>query len=225
MGFPLPAAPSPSMSLSMSMSPRWPSRTTLKRPRTEATKADLEPVVDEPATELVAPPAGSAAIATGVYPCRYAGAMMLYPYLHLVGAQAIFATCTGGPARQCRSRRWLAHRPGAGRGTASSHRRSDTGTPRSRSRLTPRAEPQVRSPVRPPRARGRPWSLQSLVASVSSGSATVDSCSCSGSCSGSVLLVAGSPSCTEAGPNRASRTLITEPEHEPEHEHESTVAE
>jgi hypothetical protein len=84
----------------MSMSPRWPSRTTLKRPRTEATKADLEPVVDEPATELVAPPAGSAAIATGVYPCRYAGAMMLYPYLHLVGAQAIFATCTGGPARR-----------------------------------------------------------------------------------------------------------------------------
>jgi len=67
---------------------------------TEATKADLEPVVDEPATELVAPPAGSAAIATGSYPCRYAGAMMLYPYLHLVGAQAIFATCTGGPARR-----------------------------------------------------------------------------------------------------------------------------
>src|ERR1019366_767171 len=67
---------------------------------TEATKADLEPVVDEPATELVAPPAGSAAIATGVYPCRYAGAMMLFPYLHLVGAQGIFATCTGGPARR-----------------------------------------------------------------------------------------------------------------------------
>ena len=67
---------------------------------TEVTMADLEPVVDEPATELVAPPAGSAAIATGSYPCRYAGAMMLYPYLHLVGAQAIFATCTGGPARR-----------------------------------------------------------------------------------------------------------------------------
>jgi hypothetical protein len=63
---------------------------------TEATKADPEPVVDEPATELVAPPAGSAAIATGSYRCRYAGAMMLYPYLHLVGAQTIFATCTGG---------------------------------------------------------------------------------------------------------------------------------
>src|SRR5665647_2177399 len=67
---------------------------------TEATKADLGPVVDEPATELVAPPAGSAVIATGSYRCRYAGAMMLYPYLHLVGAQVIFATVTGGPARR-----------------------------------------------------------------------------------------------------------------------------
>src|ERR1035437_6108209 len=46
---------------------------------TEAIKADLGPVVDEPATELVAPPAGSAAIATGSYRCRYAGAMMLIP--------------------------------------------------------------------------------------------------------------------------------------------------
>ena len=26
--------------------------------------------------------------------------MMLYPYLNLVGAQGIFATCTGGPARR-----------------------------------------------------------------------------------------------------------------------------
>src|ERR1035437_5591334 len=67
---------------------------------TEATKADLGPEPDAPATELVAPPAGSAAIATGSYRCRYAGAMMLYPYLHLVGAQGIFATCTGGPARR-----------------------------------------------------------------------------------------------------------------------------
>src|SRR5450759_5845033 len=46
---------------------------------TEAIKADLGPVVDEPATELVAPPAGSAVIATGSYRCRYAGAMMLIP--------------------------------------------------------------------------------------------------------------------------------------------------
>src|ERR1035437_5943594 len=62
---------------------------------TEARKADL-PVVAEP----VAPPAGSAAIGTGSYRCRYAGAMMLFPYLHVVGAQGIFATLTGGPARR-----------------------------------------------------------------------------------------------------------------------------
>jgi transposase len=66
-----------------------------ERDDTEATKADL-PVVAEP----VAPPVGSAAIGTGSYRCRYAGAMMLYPYLHVVGAQGIFATLTGGPARR-----------------------------------------------------------------------------------------------------------------------------
>ena len=43
---------------------------------------------------------GSARIGTGSYRCRYAGAMTLYPYLHRVGAQAIFATLTGGPARR-----------------------------------------------------------------------------------------------------------------------------
>src|SRR5665811_2613427 len=59
---------------------------------TELTKPDIEPVVAEPATELVAPPAGSARIETGSYRCRYAGAMMLFPYMDIVGAQAIFAT-------------------------------------------------------------------------------------------------------------------------------------
>jgi transposase len=67
---------------------------------TEATKADLEPVVAEPAAELVAPPAGSARVETGSYRCRYAGAMMLFPYMDIVGAQGIFATLTGGPARR-----------------------------------------------------------------------------------------------------------------------------
>jgi len=43
---------------------------------------------------------GSAAIGTGSYRCRYAGAMLLYPYLDLVGAQGIFGTLTGGPARR-----------------------------------------------------------------------------------------------------------------------------
>jgi hypothetical protein len=48
----------------------------------------------------VAPCAGSARIGTGSYQCRYAGAMMLFPYLNLVGAQGIFAMLTGGPARR-----------------------------------------------------------------------------------------------------------------------------
>ena len=44
--------------------------------------------------------AGSARIATGTYPCRYAGATLLHAYLHRVGAASIFATVTGGPARR-----------------------------------------------------------------------------------------------------------------------------
>ena len=36
----------------------------------------------------------------GTYRCRYAGAMLLHAYLHRVGAEAIFATLTGGPARR-----------------------------------------------------------------------------------------------------------------------------
>jgi transposase len=62
-----------------------------------------EPLLPEP---LLPGPAGAAAFAgsaritTGTYPCRYAGAMLLYPYLHRVGAEAIFATVTGGPARR-----------------------------------------------------------------------------------------------------------------------------
>src|ERR1035437_6530635 len=43
---------------------------------------------------------GSARIGTGSYRWGYAGAMLLYPYLHRVGAQAIFATRTGAPARR-----------------------------------------------------------------------------------------------------------------------------
>ncbi len=44
--------------------------------------------------------AGTARIATGTFPCRYAGAMLLHAYLERVGAQGIFATLTGGPARR-----------------------------------------------------------------------------------------------------------------------------
>lgn len=49
------------------------------------------------------PPAGfsgSARVAAGTCRCRYAGAMLLYPYLHRVGAETIFASLTGGPARR-----------------------------------------------------------------------------------------------------------------------------
>lgn len=44
--------------------------------------------------------AGSARIGTGTFPCRYAGVMLAHAYLHRVGAQDIFGTLTGGPARR-----------------------------------------------------------------------------------------------------------------------------
>jgi transposase len=89
-------------------------------PDVEPTVADAEPAVEpavagaEPAgtkpahpdAELVVPVqvgdafAGSARIATGTRSCRYAGAMLLYPYLDMVGTEAIFASLTGGPARR-----------------------------------------------------------------------------------------------------------------------------
>ena len=68
--------------------------------------ADTGPVTVEPVTvePVVTPPAsaftGSARITTGPYRCRYAGAMMLFPFLDLVGAEAILATVSGGPARR-----------------------------------------------------------------------------------------------------------------------------
>src|ERR1035437_4269215 len=62
---------------------------------TETTETETE----TPATPVVSF-TGSARIGTGSYRCRYAGAMLRYPYLHRVGAQAIFATLTGGPARR-----------------------------------------------------------------------------------------------------------------------------
>lgn len=54
-----------------------------------------------PATTATSPPAGeSARLVAGVYPCRYAGAALLYPSFDLVDAAGIFATVTGGPARR-----------------------------------------------------------------------------------------------------------------------------
>jgi len=43
---------------------------------------------------------GWPALPGGVYPSRYAGAALLYPYLDLVGAASILATVTGGPSRR-----------------------------------------------------------------------------------------------------------------------------
>src|SRR5665647_1866372 len=67
-----------------------------------------EPDAEEPGTdaEVTVPVqvgngfTGSARIATGTRSCRYAGAMLLYPYLHMVGAGQVFASLTGGPARR-----------------------------------------------------------------------------------------------------------------------------
>ena len=82
-----------------------------EQPTEQPAEEPAEEPVEEPAKEPVevAGPeparagavfAGSARITTGTYPCRYAGAMLLHPYLDRVGAQDIFATLTGGPARR-----------------------------------------------------------------------------------------------------------------------------
>ena len=42
---------------------------------------------------------GSSRIRQGRFACRYAGVMLLHPYLHRVGAEQIFAALTGAPAR------------------------------------------------------------------------------------------------------------------------------
>lgn len=59
----------------------------------------LEVVVDESprAGEAFT---GSSRVGTGSVGCRYAGVMLLHAYLEKVGAQAVFATVTGGPARR-----------------------------------------------------------------------------------------------------------------------------
>ncbi|MGH3446004.1 MAG: helix-turn-helix domain-containing protein [Nocardioidaceae bacterium] len=44
--------------------------------------------------------AGSARIASGTHRSRYAGAMLLHPYLCRIGAQSIFSALTGAPARR-----------------------------------------------------------------------------------------------------------------------------
>src|SRR5664280_2314570 len=77
---------------------------------TIAATSDIEPTAPEPAvTEPVVAgftgtPVGSARATAGGYRCRYAGAMLLYPYLHQVGAEDVFATLTGAPARRYNDR-------------------------------------------------------------------------------------------------------------------------
>ena len=67
---------------------------------TPAEPADIEPADIEAAGAPASPFAGSARIQDGTRSCRYAGAMLLYPYLERVGAETIFATLAGGPARR-----------------------------------------------------------------------------------------------------------------------------
>lgn len=62
-----------------------------------------EPVTAGPGAPAGSPAAGftgSSRVKTGTRRCRYAGAMLLHGYLDRVGAEAVFASVTGGPARR-----------------------------------------------------------------------------------------------------------------------------
>src|SRR5680860_1567310 len=59
-----------------------------------------EPCEPEPPAPWTGSSPGSARIGSGTHGCRYAGAMLLYPYLDRVGAEAIFGSVSGGPARR-----------------------------------------------------------------------------------------------------------------------------
>ncbi|MGK2877737.1 MAG: putative transposase [Solirubrobacterales bacterium] len=59
-----------------------------------------EPSEPEPPAPWTGSSPGSARIGSGTHRCRYAGAMLLYPYLDRVGAEAIFGSVSGGPARR-----------------------------------------------------------------------------------------------------------------------------
>jgi transposase len=83
-----------------------PVQQTLPEPTEQPTEPSVEPPVGQP-VDAAAEQAGaatvftgSARIGTGTRSCRYAGAMLLHAYLDRVGAESIFATLTGGPARR-----------------------------------------------------------------------------------------------------------------------------
>jgi len=80
------------------------------------------------AEEPVAAGEGSARVTTGTLRCRYAGAMLLHSYLGRVGAEQVFATLTGAPARRYEdlavlSAATLAFALGAGTIEQTKHRR------------------------------------------------------------------------------------------------------
>ena len=80
------------------LTPAAPAVTEPVLPVSEPVLPVSEPV--EPADQLAGAFTGSARVGTGSHPSRYAGAMLLYPYLHQVGTETIFASLTGGPARR-----------------------------------------------------------------------------------------------------------------------------
>jgi len=78
------------------------------QPDSEVLNSGTEFALSEPAPALTGPGTepklagvftGSARITTGTHRCRYAGAMLLPPFLDLVGAEAIFGSLTGAQAR------------------------------------------------------------------------------------------------------------------------------
>lgn len=109
---------------------------------TETTEAGAEPV-----TEAAGPPAaaftGSARTGSGTYRCRYAGAMLLYPYLDIVGAQGIFATLTGGPARRYGDLSVLTCAPCASRWVSAPWRHQAPAPGRGRRCARPGGNPQL----------------------------------------------------------------------------------
>ena len=83
--------------------------TDVLQPGSEVLVSDTDVALSQPEPEQTGPVTGpelagvftgSARITTGSHLCRYAGAMLLHPFLHLVGAEAIFGSLTGAPARR-----------------------------------------------------------------------------------------------------------------------------
>jgi hypothetical protein len=66
---------------------------------TAAEPTAAEPTAAEPVGVALTPFLGSARITEGVCHSRYGGAMLLHPFLDRVGAEAIFSSLTGAPAR------------------------------------------------------------------------------------------------------------------------------